>query len=371
MISKQKIKNYFKQILLIKDDIIWNRHIAKVHKRLGINKKDIDEKLVKKHIDYWSQLKRKVNPKWFEVYFYITKNPDIRFAPENVYFGIVEDKLNNRDLVLAYADKNFYDFYYQIPNLFPTTLLRNIDGFFYDSRYNFIPVKDISLNSRLQDYEKIIVKPSVDSGGGRRIKLFKRRNNYFFDDDNNQMNLEFLKKQFGNNFLIQEYINQCTYLSKFNETSLNTIRIFTYRSVQTDIIHALHAVLRIGKKGNYLDDQNFGGVACLINEDLTLSDFATNYFGEKFAEFNGVVFAKTEKVPLVKEMKEIATMLAGKNLHSRVIGFDFTIDERNNIKLIEINHLWTGINFFQMNGAPVLGDFTDEVIEFCKINSSN
>lgn len=363
---KQNIKKSIKHALLIKDDVIWNRHIGKVHKHLKIDRKQIDSKLISEHVKYWSQIKRSVNPKWFEVYYHITGNPDIRFAPENIYFGIIEDRLNNRELVLAYADKNFYEMYYQIPNLFPQTLLRNIDGFLYDTAYNFLDYNDKNLDKYLSGHNKIIIKPSVDSGGGRKIRLFSKNNNGFYDENGDRLGLHLLDKQFEKNYIIQEYINQSEYLSRFNDSSVNTIRIFTYRSVKTDEVHALHAVLRIGKKGNYLDDQNVGGVACRIEDDSTLSNFATNYFGEKFVEFNGIVFSDSGKVPHLNEMKQIAIQLAERNIHSRVIGFDFTIDHQNIIRLVEINHLWTGINFFQMNGEPVLGEFTDEVIELCR-----
>jgi hypothetical protein len=135
-----------------------------------------------------------------------------------------------------------------------------------------------------------------------------------------------------------------------------------------DEVIPLHAVLRIGKKGNYIDDQNVGGVACRINDNYRLNDYATNYFGDKFYEYNGITFSQVEEIPKVKEMKETAVVLARKNIHSRVMGFDFTIDSEENIKLIEINHLWTGINFFQMNGASVFGKYTDEVLLYCKNN---
>lgn len=363
---KQNIKKSIKRALLVKDDFLWNRHINKVHRHLKIGRDQIDPKLISAHVKYWSQLKKKINTKWFEVYYFITQNPDPRFAPENIYFGIVEDRLNNRELVLAYADKNFYEMYYQIPNLFPHTILRNIDGFLYDNAYNLLEYNDRTLDKYLSGHLKIIVKPSVDSGGGRKIRLFSKNNNGFYDENGKRLDLHLLCEQFEKNYIIQEYLVQSKYLSRFNDSSVNTIRIFTYRSVKTDEVHALHAVLRIGKKGNYLDDQNVGGVACRINNDSTLNNFATNYFGEKFDEFNGIIFSGLDRVPQVNDMKQIAVQLAAKNIHSRVIGFDFTVDHQNNIKLVEINHLWTGINFFQMNGVPVLGEFTDEVIELCK-----
>lgn len=364
---KTLIKNIIQKLLSIKDEFIWTSHIKKVCRRLNINRKYLSEEFIRKHKEYWHQLKPKVNTKWFEVYSFINNNPDIRYVPENIYFNLIENKLNNRKLALAFADKNFYDLFYNEKNLFPETILRNIDGTFYDKEYKIISdLNEENLSNLLRTYEKFLIKPSVDSGGGKKVQLFNKINGNFVNTESKKISLDYLNHTFVDNYIVQNYIDQHDYFKQFNLNSVNTIRIFTYRSVSTDEIFPLHAILRIGKKGNYLDDQNVGGVACRINEDSTLNDYATNYWGEKFFEFNGIVFSKTAKVPYVDKMKQTAAKLAEKNIHSRVLGFDFAVNSDNQIKLIEINHLWTGINFFQMNSTPLFGKFTDEVISFCK-----
>lgn len=365
---KQYIKQIIKRLLYFKDEIIWNRHINKVYKRLAVKKGVINHELIVKHKKYWGRLKKRVNPKWFEVYSFITENHDILYVPENIYFNQIEPKLNNRELALAYADKNIYEMFLYRKDIFPETILRNIGSLFYDKDYVFLKLDEKSLQKILLGFQKFLIKPAVDSGGGRKIQLFSKDGDYFSSSDGKKLTLNYLKQEFGQDYIIQNYIQQCDFLSRFNPTSVNTIRIFTYRSVLTDEVIPLHAVLRIGKKGNYLDDQNIGGVACRISEDSSLNKYATNYWGEKFYEFNGVIFDEIRHVPKVDEMKHIVIELAKKNIHSRVMGFDFTIDNYDNIKLIEINHLWTGINFFQMNGASVFGKYSDEVVEFCRNN---
>lgn len=365
---KDYIKKILKTLLYYKDEIIWNRHINKIYRHLGIKNSDINNDLIIKHQQYWGQLKKKVNPKWFQVYSFITGNPDIHYIPENIYFSIIEEKLNNRKLALAYADKNFYEKFYDKIGFCPETILRNIDGVIYDKHYRLLNVNEDTLKQFLSKYQKFLIKPSTDSGGGRKIQLFTKVGEHFISTKNEQLSLDYLKNSFGDNYIIQNYIQQCEFLAQFNSSSVNTIRIFTYRSVLTDEVIPLHAVLRIGKSGNFIDDQNIGGVACRIIDDYRLNEYATNYFGDKCYEYNGISFSKINNMPKVKEMKEIAAFYAPQNIHSRVMGFDFTVDVKNNIKLIEINHLWTGINFFQMNGAPVFGKYTDEVVHFCKNN---
>ena len=348
--------------------MIWGRHVNKIYRHLRIKKTDIDKELVLKHRLYWGQLKRNVNPKWFQVYSYITDNPEIYYIPENIYFNIIEEKLNNRKLALAYADKNFYEVFYDNKEIFPESIIRNIDGVFYNREYKLININEKILNEYLSTYQKILLKPSTDSGGGKKIHLFFKQNDRFINSQNHSLTLDYLKYHYNENFVIQNYIQQSEYLAQFNSSSVNTIRIFTYRSVVTDDIIPLHTVLRIGKKGNYIDDQNVGGVACKINDNYRLNDYATDILGKKYYKYNGIIFAEMKEIPKVEEMKNYAALNAKKNIHSRVMGFDFTLDINDNIKLIEINHLWTGINFFQMNGSSVFGKYTDEVVQFCKNN---
>jgi hypothetical protein len=366
MSLKEQIKLIIKKLLYMKAEIGWKRSIDKIYRHLKVKDSTVNKNLVIKHQKYWGQLKKKVNPKWFKVYSFITNNHDIHYIPENIYFNIIEEKLNNRTLALAYGDKNFYELFYKNFEIFPDAILRNINGSFYSKDYKLLNLEEESFNEFFNKYEKVLVKPSVDSGGGKKIQLFTKQNERFLNNKNEHLTLGHLIKNFGNNFIIQNYISQSNFLAQFNLSSVNTIRIFTYRSVVSDDVLPLHAVLRIGKKGNYLDDQNFGGVACKINEDSKLNEYATDRMGNKYYEYNNIIFANIKSVPNVQEMKQYAVQFAPQNIHSRLIGFDFTVDIQNNIKLIEINHLWTGINFFQMNASSVFGKYTDEVIEFCK-----
>lgn len=363
---KKNSKVFISKCLNLKEEISLRLHIRKIYSNLGIKKSDIDETYVIKHKQYWKQLKRSINPTWFNVYHFITKNPDIFYVPENIYFNIIEKKLNNRKLALAYADKNFYELFYEDTTLFPESIIRNIDKIFYDRSYKILNLDDNSLNKYLINYQKILIKPSTESGGGKNIQLFFNENGHFKNEKNQILSIEYLNSHYNQNYIIQNYIVQNKFLSQFNSSSVNTIRIFTYRSLQTDEIIPLHAVLRIGKIGNYVDDQNVGGVACRILDTNKLNNYATNITGKKYYEHNGVNFSDIPIITNINEMKEIAISIARKNIHSRLIGFDFTIDSDNNVKLIEINHLWIGINFFQMNGISLFGKYTDEVVQFCK-----
>ncbi len=364
------LRNQFNDLINIlrynRSEITYRKHIKKIYNHLKIDSSSIDKNLVSEHKKYWNQVAKNVNEKWFIVYSYITANPDIRYVPENIYHNIIEEKLNNRKVAYAYRDKNFYEIYYDNKAIFPDCILRNIDGFFYADDYKFLNLDENSFLNLLSNYKNVLIKPSLESGSSKKIELFKKADRKFFNKQNELLTLQYLNKNYRGNFLIQDYIKQHKYFSQFNPSSVNTIRIFTYRSVINDEIKVLHTVLRIGKKGNFVDDQFFGGIACKINDDHLLYNYATDKFGNKYYESNGIKFSEVSEVPMIDEMKNLSVIIAKKNIHSRLMGFDFSVDALNNVKLIEVNNQYAGINFFQMNSSPVFGEYTDEIIEFCK-----
>lgn len=354
----------FNRLRLIKSELILSAQIKKTLKGLDTSDTQISEVDLKSHKGYWSGLKKNVNTDWFRVYTSINKYPDVKYVPENIYFNIIEGKLNNRSLLPSYGDKNFYELYYDDLDLFPVNIIRNIDGMYYDKEYRMLDSTEEMISDKLKGYDSVIVKPSIDSGGGKKILLFKLKDGVL-QNNNEILSKNLLERKLHSNFLIQECIQQSEYLSNFNKTSVNTIRIFTYRSVKDDKVIPLHSVLRFGKEGNVIDDQNLGGLACGIDENNKLNEYATDINGMKYYDHNKKSFSEFEEVPKLSQMKDYAVKLAKKNIHARVLGFDFTLDETGSIKLIEINYLWIGINFFQMNGSSVFREYTDEVINYC------
>ncbi|MFX0132351.1 MAG: sugar-transfer associated ATP-grasp domain-containing protein [Candidatus Hodarchaeota archaeon] len=369
------MKNFLKKI---------TQNIISIYKIKTFNKKiayiyRLKRKAYKYHfkehklIDYkkkWSVLKKGVNCKWYKIYGYISGKDSISFVPEDIYYSIIEPKMNKEDFLIAYKDKNFYDTYYS-NNLFPRALLRNIDGVYYDREYNLLPLEKV--NENLHEYfdnkRKIIVKPSVGSSGGRNVYLFNKEKKVYINSDNEILSLSFLEKKLKKNFIIQEYIEQHRYFKQFNNTSLNTVRIFTYRSVCSEEIIVLHAVLRIGKKGSIVDNQASGGISCGIDQNGKINNFAIDKYGNIYKKFGSSFFLNNfENIVKFDEMKKLAKKIARKNYYSRLLGMDFCVDMNTNVRLIEINNKNLEINFLQMNNGPLFKDYTDEVINYCLEN---
>lgn len=362
---KKIIYTIINRLKYYKSEFEYKRKIALIYSNIKPSVKDT--KGIEKHVKYWSRLKKNINPKWFTVYSFLSKNNDIKYVPENIYYNVIEPKLNNRELSFSFKDKNFYDLFYE-KDVFPTNLVRNINGIFYNHNYDMLNLNNDNLVELLIPHNKIIIKPSIESGGGKNIEMFELKNDRFINDKNEELSKTYLQRNFHENYVVQKFISQDSFFTKFNETSVNTIRMYTYRSVKNDNVCVLHSLLRIGKKGSIVDNQAMGGISCIINEENNLNDYAINKFGQKFRENNNVVFSEVGAIPKLKEMKELVKKLAAKNIHSRIMGFDLCLDESGDIKVIEINNQYAEINFYQMNGSPLFGNYTDEVLDYCKNN---
>lgn len=252
--------------------------------------KNIDQSVHSSHKKIWRQLDKHFNCRWLKVYSSISGITDERYIPETIYYTKVEPILNDYRLVKAYADKNFYDKFYKL-KLFPSIILRNIDGQFFTCGYNFFELNENKLKDIIETYSKIVVKPSIDSGGGYMVRIFHRSQGKFSDKNGNILTKNFLDLVYKKNYLIQKYIEQHAFFSQFNPSSLNTVRIFTYRSVKNDKVYPLKAVLRIGSADSEVDNQASGGIAISINvESGELNSFAVNKNGEKLTNTMGLIF---------------------------------------------------------------------------------
>jgi len=346
-----------------------NKKIAVIYNSLPMIV-SLSDKDIKQHKITWGKLGSKPNLKWYRVYSTISGNNEPSYITETEYYNKIELILNNRTFSEAYCDKNFYHNFID-NHLLPDVYLRNMQGVYYTRHY-----KHINLSGEISPFipdevNRIIIKKSIDSGGGRGIQLFNREGNEWKNNRNELLTVDFLENNYNSNFLIQEYIEQHQYFSHFNKTSVNTVRVFTYRSVKTNEIIPIQSVLRIGLPGAIVDNQAAGGIACGINKEGKLNNFAINKKGEKLFEFNGIDFTNTNIVYKFHEIIELSKEMAQKFYYHRLLGFDFTVDMQGNIKLIEVNNRNNEINFYQMNNGPLFKEYTNEIIDFCLDNKIN
>jgi len=367
--NKSLLKKWY---LLHKVRVPYRKKINKLYNHLVKNRPHKNIKLnIKGYREKWESLNKYVNPLWYKTFSYTSGIEDINYVPEDLFYGIIEPTLNDFSVAIAYTDKNLYDKFYSGLNIFPETMLRNLEGSFYNSDYEYL--EDLkSIENYIGDEQKLIVKPALESGGGRNVQIFYRENNsHYYNKNGEKLDFNYLIKNYNKNFLVQKYIEQGNYFKQFNDTSLNTMRIYTYRSVSNNDIFISNSLLRIGKKGTEIDNVSLGGICLLVDKDGKLGDYAIDLSGNKYFSLpwdESFKFSNLEKIPEYDKIIDFVKEIARRNYYQRLLGLDVCVDKDNNIRLIEINNEECDINMFQILGSAVFREYTDEVIEYCKDN---
>lgn len=296
---------------------------------------------------------------------------DRRIVPEDVVRLFIEPTLNPGEFVSYYSDKNMFDKIFPA-GFFPRTLIRKIRGAYYSKDYQPLSLTETGLSEALLGFggNQIIVKPTVDTSSGRGVRLFHRDGGLWREHGSGQpLTVEFLESHYGNDLIIQEGIRQSPYLSQFNPTSVNTIRLTVYRSVQDNRCHVTSGILRIGGRGSVVDNAHQGGCFFGLHLDGTLGKFGADQHGGVYKIFNGIDFERGDwRLPDFEKVIHFAARVGNCVLHHRLLALDIVMTEDNQPKLLEINVSGYSSWLFQFTIGPALGDYVDEIMDFCRRN---
>jgi hypothetical protein len=333
-------------------------------KRIGASG-TIDTATLDQHLRKWSQLQKRVNPKWYMVYTLTSGINCVNYVPTDFYVLYIEPALNDLRLAPCFTNKGTYHLLFD-PDLFPENLINNINGVFYDGDSKFVKPHDVM--GLLSECDRVVVKPSIDSGGAKDVQVFSKFGSKHRNRHGDELTMEYLAEHYGRDFVVQKYIEQLDYFKQLNETSVNSVRVYTYRSVRTDKISVENIVVRIGSAGSEVDNFRAGGVTCKIDKDGRFGTLAVDEMCGRHTHLpgSGTRFADLPPVPQIDDICKAAITIAEKLSNQRVIGFDVCIDSKGKIKIIEINTCGVGINVHQFTNGGLFHDHTDEIIEFCK-----
>ena len=232
--------------------------------------------------------------------------------------------------------------------------MRIIGGNLFDENYKLLLSEDIS--KRLSPEGSFIVKPSIGSGGGRSIKVYKASEKESFD--------EFVKYVCSfKNCVVQNFASQHEQLSSIYAESLNTIRIMTF--FHNGKAKMLSTIVRMGVGGGCIDNASAGGIFVGVDRNGKLKNVAYNDYGEKYETHptSGAHFEE-HHIPGFYKLVALAENLHYRMLNfSKLISWDFAIDSDGDPLLIEKNASLGGISFHQMCNGPLFGDNTESIIE--------
>lgn len=328
-------------------------------KRNGVQLKNLPDANFKSKYSKLGHVYESVTYQYFANY--TDKLEDI--VPESIGRTCIEFVLNPIPYRAYYSDKNMFAKICGKNNV-PETILCRINGggiLNGDLR----PVTGSILDC-LIDYDKVLLKPTVESKGGHGIMLFTRSGTKLKCGDT-VLTEDFLMK-YGSNFAIQKLVQQHDELAVFNPTSVNTLRVATYRSPIDEKIYVIACIIRIGGSGAFVDNACSGGKFARV--DLQTGKVANELRdsnGGMYSVHNGIDFSNLDfTVPGWDIIKSKCVEIAENVAHHRLIAFDMTITNDMQPKVIEFNVESYSYWLFLYTGQSPLGEFTDEIIEYCE-----
>lgn len=239
--------------------------------------------------------------------------------------------LDRYDFVPAYMDKNTQKVLLHLPdpNLeLQTTedVVYNSNGVFFDGEGN--EVNEEEAVALLIAYGKsTILKPTVETYGGHGVQKVSA--------GITKEEIKSLFKQYRYDFTFQKMVEQHDIMSRFNSTSVNTVRVVTYRKPNKER-KILYACVRFGGEGSVMDNVCSGG-------GFTGVDIATG----KLIDRKRYCYLTTEipimpdsapnEIPSWEKIKELALVLHGRLPQMDIIGWDFAVSPEGKPVLIEFN----------------------------------
>lgn len=309
---------------------------------------------------YKANFNEDVNLKWHEYYYSINGIFSPEYIPTYLYYNKICPKINPPKKVVMYSDKNMID------KVLPAaktaeTYVKNINGFFYIDGKPATLADAIKACSNLSD---AIIKHSTETSQGKSVARFSAENGQaFVKNDSTTLSVEELLSSYDKDYIVQSAIAQCDAMASLNPTSLNTIRIMTYKR-KSDVV-ILYSVVRMGRKGAVVDNASAGGLYCGVQPDghLKKEAYALTPFFKSEVSDNGVVFADFV-IPRYEDMKSIVKEWHNELPYAGFIGWDLAVDNNNDIVLVEINAASPGL--FQVATGPAFGEYTMDIIKKCR-----
>lgn len=313
---------------------------------------DFDYKAHKKELSsYYEQRGFKVSMMFADYFSRLNGIHSDRYLSMDLYYFYVIPALNRYDFKDAYLDKNIYS------ELFPdvkqpVTIIKNMHGHFY-SHGDEVTLEQ-AVEAVTHSDAELIIKPTVETCNGEGVEQL---------DGQNAAAVMTAFKHYGINFIVQEKVKQHPLLQQVNPTSLNSMRLYTYRQAdgQYRFLYPF-AHMRFGGKGAIKDNVSQGGGTCLIHEDGTVDDRVYRFKRMDVSSLKQETGVEHLIVPNYQGV--INTLI---KMHRRLpyfdfVGWDVTVMPDGEPLLIEFN-LVPSVEGPQMMAGPMFGEHLDEIVD--------
>lgn len=301
---------------------------------------------------YKSMLGVNVSTKWHKLAYTLTGIYDKHILPNDLYVGYIQPALIDYRMKIAYDDKNIFTRLLPFAN-YPRKIVQCANGMFYNADGAMTRRQAIEL---CKDIDEAIIKPTF-SNSGKNVERLVVKNGITNLDSRT---VEEVFALYGKNFVVEELAKQHPAMASLNPSSLNTIRVITFRK-ESEILICM-AICRIGKPGNVVDNFAAGGMGCVVQEDGYLSEYAYTkvYTERKNKTYTGIVL-KDFKIPGFENVKAFVRKAHLSMPQFLLLAWDIAIGEDEQPIFIEYNTNFC--NLFELEqGQALFGKYTDEIL---------
>ena len=302
--------------------------ITRNFKDLKVRRKLTPEQKKEVQDFYKSMIGKKIDLHCHEYFYSRTGVFTKEYVPANFYHCDLVPRANDKRFAMAYGEKNMIDIVFHGENI-AHTILKNMNGYYY---YEGEAVSREDAIEKCKQIGNVIIKPSRESKG-KGVQLLKIQDGKDIVSGNT---LAQIIDQYKENFLIQDQVKQHKGMAALNPSSVNTLRILSYRSGMEVLI--IYSVVRIGRSGQVIDNQCAGGISTTISNDGKLGKYAFGGYSNDGVEATdtGVVLDGYQ-IPSYDKAIAFVKKLHLKLPYFNIIGWDVAIQEDGEPILIEYN----------------------------------
>lgn len=333
-----------------KKDIAWGDYYFMNH----VMPPEFNYKAHKKELSpFYESIGFKVSMMYADFYSQLNGIYSDKYIPMDLYYFYILPALNRFDFRGAYTDKNMYVTLFRGVRQ-PTTVIKNMNGIYYIGDEEIVP-KSVAIDHASRETSDCIIKPTVNTCNGMGISMLQNKTGGVKEQI----------EKYAKNFIVQRKVKQHSQMCRLNESSLNTLRVHTYRDLNGRIYYLKgKTFLRFGGEGTVRDNVSSGGGCCVVRDDGSVCDSVYHF---KQMNIDSLVSKGISdfKVPNYDKVINLVEKLHAHLPYFDFIGWDIAIEMDGLPLFIEFN-VEPDVEIPQMLAGVFFGEFFDEVISRIK-----
>ncbi len=364
---EKKVNSFLNALYLFRTEFGEKQAIKR--KKSFVSDVNWTEEQKKEFKEYWiKNYGEEIPSDWHKMYQKISGVWNVDYFPEYLFSTKLEPLLNPKEYCKIFANKSIlYSLYSDVEGIkIPKMIISNCFGNFFDTNLN--PISKEKSVEILNNIGVVLFKATIDSSGGKSITIADFENGI---DKKSGLSAKEIIANYKENFVVQEKIIPSDTLRLIYPNALSTFRIITY--LTDDHIGHCPVAMRMGVGTMEVDNITSGGLCIGVDDNGQLGDFATNTrYGEGFdTRFSEHPNTKTKfseiVIPQIPKMIELAKEMHKKTPQIGIISWDLSVDNNENVILIEANFYEQSAWFPQIiNGKPLFGDDTKYMLNLIR-----